>query len=70
MIKDYRGDKVILKNGLICNFFDFTELESVLNAVQQEKQKKIKKYGLQNYQMYMEKEKNENELFKRFKKVS
>ncbi len=70
VIKDYRGDKVILKNGLICNFFDFTELESVLNAVQQEKQKKIKKYGLQNYQMYMEKEKNENELFKRFKKVS
>lgn len=70
VIKYYNGDKVILKNGLICRFFDFTELESVLNAVQQEKQNKIKKYGLKNYQVYMEKEKNENELFRRFKRVS
>lgn len=65
VIKDYKGDKVILKNGLICNFFDFTELESVLNAVQQEKQNKIKKYGLQNYQMYMENEKRTKMRFLR-----
>lgn len=69
VIKDYIGDKVILKNGLICRFFDFNELESVLNAVQQEKQNKLQKYGLENYQKYMEKEKNENELFNRFQKV-
>lgn len=70
VIKDYSGNKVILKDGLICRFYDFNELDSVLNAVQQEKQQKINKYGLKNYQRYMEKEKNENELFKRFKKAS
>lgn len=68
MIKDYVGDKVIVKNGLICRFFNYNELENVLVAVQQEKQAKIQKYGLNNYNMYMEKEQNENELFKRFKK--
>lgn len=70
VIKDYVGDKVILKDGLICRFYDFNELESVLDAVQKEKQEKINKYGLENYQMYMEKEKQDNELFKRFKNVS
>lgn len=70
VIKDYVGNKVILKDGLICRFYDFNELDSVLNAVQQEKQQKLNKYGLKNYQRYMEKEKNINELFKRFKKAS
>lgn len=70
VIKDYIGNKVILKDGLICRFYDFNELDSVLNAVQQEKQQKINKYGLKNYQRYMEREKNENELFKRFKNAS
>ena len=70
VIKDYVGNKVILKDGLLCRFYDFNELDSVLNAVQQEKQQKLNKYGLKNYQRYMEKEKNENELFKRFKKAS
>ena len=70
VIQDYVGNKVILKDGLICRFYDFNELDSVLNAVQQEKQQKLNKYGLKNYQRYMEKEKNENELFKRFKKAS
>lgn len=68
MIKDYNGDKVILKDGLICRFYDFNELDSVLDAVQQEKQDKINKYGLENYKTYMEKE-SKNELYKRFKKV-
>ena len=70
MIKDYVGDKVILKNGLICFFFDYNELGDILEAVQKEKKEKIKKYGINNYNLYMEKEKNENELFKRFKKVA
>ncbi len=70
VIKDYIGNKVILKDGLICRFYDFNELDSVINAVQQEKQQKINKYGLKNYQRYMEREKNENELFKRFKNAS
>lgn len=70
VVKDYVGNKVILKDGLICRFYDFNELDSVLNAVQQEKQQKINKYGLENYQRYMEREKNENQLFKRFKNVA
>ena len=70
VIKDYVGNKVILKDGLICNFYDFNELDNVVNAVQKEKQDKINKYGLRNYQIYMEKQKNENELFKRFKNVA
>ena len=70
VIKDYVGDKVILKDGLICNFYDFNELDNVVNTVQKEKQDKINKYGLRNYQIYMKKQKNENELFKRFKNVA
>lgn len=69
IIKDFKGNKVILKDGLICNFYDFSELEEVLNDVQKEKQNKISRYGINNYNLYMEREKNENELFKRFKKV-
>lgn len=70
VIKDYKEDKVILKDGLICNFYNFSELDKVLEDVQKEKQYKINKYGAYNYNTYMEKEKNENELFIRFKKVS
>lgn len=70
IIKDFNGDKVILKDGLISRFYDFTELERVLKDVQEEKQKKLCKYGINNYNLYMEREKNKNELFKRFKKVS
>lgn len=70
IIKDFKGNKVILKDGLICRFYDFSELDFVLEDVKKERQSKINKYGLKNYQMYMEKEKNGNELFKRFKKVS
>lgn len=69
VLKDYKGDKVILKNGLICRFFNFNELNSVLEEVQQEKQNKINRYGLQKYKMYMDEQKGD-ELFERFKKVS
>ncbi len=68
VIKDYIGDKVIIKNGLICRFYDYTELEEVINAVQEEKQEKINKYGLQNYQKYMKKE-SKSDLYTRFKKM-
>ena len=68
VIKDYNGNKVIFKDRLICRFYDFNELGSVLDAVEKEKQEKINKYGLRNYKMYMEKE-SKNDLYKRFKKV-
>ena len=38
--------------------------------VQKERESKIKKYGLENYKLYMEKEKQENELYNRFKMVA
>lgn len=69
VIKDYVGDKVILKDGLICRFYDYDELDSVLDAVKKEKQEKINKYGLQNYKKYMEKE-SKTDLYNRFKKVA
>ena len=68
VIKDYVGDKVIIKDGLICRFFDFAELEKVIQSVKQEKQDKINKYGLQNYEMYM-KERTKSDLYTRFKKM-
>lgn len=68
VIKDYIGDKVIIKDGLICRFYDFTELEEVIKAVQKERQKKINKYGLQNYKKYMERE-SKDDLYSRFRKM-
>ena len=69
VIKDYDGEKAFFKKGLLCLFFDFNEIENVLDAVQQEKQEKIKKYGINNYNLYMEKEEKGNELFQIFKKL-
>ena len=68
VIKDYKGDKVIYKDGLICHFFDFNELENVLNAVQKEKQDKLKKYGFDNYKSYMERQ-AQTDLYTRFNLV-
>ena len=66
IIKDYTGNKVILKDGLICRFYNFNELEDVIDAVKKEKQEKLSKYGLQNYQMFMERQ-SKTDLYKRFK---
>lgn len=69
VIKNYKGNKVIIKDDLICYFYDYSEIENVIKAVQKEKQDKINKYGIKNYNLYMEKEKRENALFNRFKQV-
>ena len=68
VLKDYKGKKVIIKDGLICLFFDFNELEYVLDAVLKKKQEKINKYGLKNYELYMEQQ-MKSDLYKRFKNV-
>jgi len=68
VIKDYVGDKVIFKDGLICRFYDFNEVEDVLDAVQKEKQQKINRYGLESYQRYMEKQ-SKSDLYCRFKEI-
>ena len=67
VIKDYGNDKVINKDGLICYFYNFNELDNMLQAVQKERQDKINKYGINNYNLYMKKEKQVNKLFNRFK---
>ena len=54
----------------ISYFYTFEELPQLLNMVQKERESKIKKYGLENYKLYMEKEKQENELFNKFKMVA
>ena len=68
VIKDYKGDKVITKGDLICYFYDFTELANVLSGAQKEKQAKINKYGIDNYNLYMA-ELSRKDLYKRFKKM-
>lgn len=70
VVKDYDGDKIIYFKNLISYFYTFEELPQLLIAVQKERETKIKRYGLENYKSYIEKEKQENELFKRFKMVS
>jgi len=68
IIKNYSGNKTIIKDGLICYFYDFSELNSVIKAVQKEKDTKIKKYGIDNYKKFMIRN-SQNELYIRFKKV-
>lgn len=69
LIKDYKGEKATYYKSLISYFYTFNELEQLINDIQKEKQAKLQKYGVQNYKLYMEKEKNENNLFERFENV-
>ena len=69
MIKNYKGDRAIKRDGLISYFFDYTELKDVINMVQSEKVNKVYRYGEKNYLKYMEKE-SRNDLYNRFKKVA
>lgn len=68
VIKDYVGDKVIYKDNLICYFFDYTELDNVIDAVKKEKQNKINKYGIENYKKWMNIQ-SQSDLYIRFKKM-
>ena len=68
VIKDYKGDKAISNGRLISYFFNYYELNKVLEAVQKEKNAKIAKYGINNYKKYM-KEQAQDDLYIRFKKV-
>lgn len=65
VIKNYKGEKVVFKDDLISFFYNFNELEEVLDAIKKEKQKKIDKYGVNNYQMYMKID-AKDDLYKRF----
>lgn len=70
VIKDYKGDKITYFRNLISYFYTFNEIPQLLQKIQEERQTKIQKYGIDKYYSLMEIEKNENELFKRFNEVS
>ena len=70
VIKDFKGDKIVNFNNLVSYFFTFEEIPQLLQKVQEERELKIKKYGIGNYKLYMQSEETSNELFTRFKKVS
>ena len=70
VIKNFKGDKIVYFNNLVSYFYTFDEIPQLLNNVQEEKQEKIKKYGIDKYKLIMETEKNQNELFQRFSKVA
>lgn len=70
IIKDYKGDKIVYYKNLVSYFYTFNELQQLLNKVKEEKEFKISRYGINNYNLYMNKEKDDNALFDRFKKVA
>jgi len=65
VIKDYVGNEIINRDNLISYFFNYNELDKVLNAVHKEKQSKLRKYGIQNYKKYMERQ-SQTDLYTRF----
>ena len=67
--KDYEGDKIIERDNLISYFYTFDEIPQLIEKVQEEKQMKIRKYGIDKYKLYMKAESEENDLFNRFKEV-
>ena len=70
VIKNYKGDKIAYFGNLVSYFYTFDELPQLLDKVQEERQNKIKKYGIGKYNLLIETEKTENELFQRFKEVA
>ena len=69
MYKDYKGDKLIQRDNLISYFYTFDEIPELIEKVLEEKEDKIKRYGIDRYKLYMKSESEENDLFNRFKEV-
>ena len=69
VFKDYKGDRIIVRDNLISYFYTFNEIPQLLVRVLEEKQMKIKKYGIDKYERIMRLESEENSLFKRFDRV-
>ena len=69
IVKGYNGDKVTYAKNLISYFYTFEQISQLIKDVQHERNKKIQRYGLNNYKKYMEIEKENNPLFQRFKQV-
>ena len=69
IVKGYNGDKVTYSKNIISYFYTFEQISQLIKDVQHERNKKIQRYGLNNYKKYMEIEKESNPLFQRFKQV-
>ena len=69
VIKKYTGPKIINDRGYIRLFYNYNNTKELLHDVETEKKSKIKKYGLYNYQKYMNIS-SKSELYKSFKKVA
>ena len=69
VFKDYKGDKIVLRDNLISYFYTFEEIPQLIEKVKEEKEAKIKKYGIDRYKLYMKEESEKNSLFNRFKEV-
>ena len=69
IVKGYNGDKVTYSKNLISYFYTFEQISQLIKDVQHQRNKKIQRYGLNNYKKYMEIEKESNPLFQRFKQV-
>ena len=70
VFKDYKGDKIILRDNLISYFYTFNDIPELIEDIKKEKEDKLKKYGFDSYKKYMEKESKSNALFKRFTEVA
>ena len=68
VMKNYKGNRAINRDGLISYFFDYTELDEVIKEVQREKVNKIYRYGEINYLKYME-QSSKDDLYTRFKRM-
>ncbi len=69
VMKNYKGNRAIKRDGLISYFFDYTEIDEIIKMVQREKVNKVYRYGENNYLEYMKKSKTEK-LYERFKRVA
>ena len=69
VMKNYKGNRAIKRDGLISYFFDYTEIDEIIKMIQREKVNKVYRYGEKNYLEYMRKSKTEK-LYERFKRVA
>ena len=69
LIKQYQGPKQVIDRGYVRQFYDYNNTKELLKDVQCEKREKINKYGLCNYNEYMQKNSKES-LYRTFKKVA
>lgn len=68
VMKNYRGNKVVYRDNHICYFYNYHQLNQVIEDVKQERLKKVTRYGLDGYKKLME-EYSKSDLFKRFNRV-